>query len=105
VVTSEQVSPTSTTTSETRSKHTHQQYDEDEFIGFEQDSNELKHDNADAIPATTTTTSTQQHTEERFVPPPRTNYYLEYLYIGVIVMYAINFWIGKRKNEQIAKEW
>jgi outer membrane lipoprotein-sorting protein len=76
-------------------------YDEDEFVGFEN-----KHQHAptptqdapvhEATPATPATPP---------LPPPRTNYYLEYVYVGFIVAYVINFWVGKTKNEAIAKAW
>jgi hypothetical protein len=39
------------------------------------------------------------------LPPPRTNFYLEYGYIATIAVYLVLFWIGKSTNESIAKSW
>jgi len=39
------------------------------------------------------------------LPPERTNYYLEYFYAGLIIAYILNFFIGKQRNESIARAW
>ena len=36
--------------------------------------------------------------------PPRT-YYLEYICIAFLVVYAVNFFVGKRINERLAIHW
>ena len=35
---------------------------------------------------------------------PRT-YYLEYIFIAFLVVYAVNFFVGKRINERLAVHW
>jgi hypothetical protein len=78
-------------------KTSQQVYDEDEFVGFEQvRPKEVKKE--------PTTPASPLETEIP-LPPPRTNYYLEIVYISFILVYIVNYWIGKRKNEQIATAW
>jgi len=73
-----------------------EEYNDEEFVGFEQlqktasDEEVIKRINAEQLPA---------------LPPPRTNFYLEYFYGGLIMVYLLNFFIGRYKNEAIAKSW
>jgi len=73
-----------------------QLYDEEEFVGFEKPvKKEVKNEIVQE-------SSLEQ---EPKLPPPQTTYYIEILYISFIVAYIINYFVGKRKNEQIATSW
>jgi len=83
------------TTTEKTLKTPEQLYDEEEFVGYEKPKKEVKKE----------TISEVSSEEELKLPPPQTSYYVEILYITAIVAYIINYFIGKRKNEQIATSW
>jgi len=99
-------------------------YDEDEFVGFEPKkqapepepiSPQETTSTQEEEPATSTINeaekqqtdkTTEKLIEQRLEPTPGPRgYWLEATYIGVILAYLINFWMGKRKNESIAHAW
>jgi hypothetical protein len=72
-------------------------YDEEEFFGLE---------NFQQVPPKKVAEPVAAAPKSQMpVPIQRTNWYLEIVYVTLIVAYAINYWIGSRRNEQIATNW
>jgi len=78
-----------------------EEYDEEEFVGFEHILKKKEEDATEQI----IQRINQEQKDHIALPPPRTNYYLEYFYGIMIFLYLVNYWIGKSKNDKIAKAW
>lgn len=77
-------------------------YNEEEFVGFEN----LKTQKATKqLEQLVKKSSTEANTGLPPPPPPPSNYYLEMFYVTMLFIYGINYFVGKRKNEEITTAW
>lgn len=75
-----------------KTKTTVQDFDEDEFEGIDE---VVRPKEKEAT----------ENLKEAPLPPVKNNYYMEIGFISFLVVYVINYFIGSRKNKQIATEW
>jgi len=75
-------------------------FDEEEFVGFEESSPQEK-----VKEKLLKELKTQEEYKKVFVPREENDYYLEMIFVGIILFYLIYFFYGRSQNQNIALRW